>query len=142
MVNKVRIRKILRESKKNLLVDQAIQSPVFYIKGGRSKDEEFVYHFTWENKDEKALKMNMLRIFCETVKAREVIMVSDTFIHHEENGKEKSEALCVSLETHDQMELVLLPYIRDVKGKIVFEKELWERRTEKYRDGYCEGLVQ
>jgi len=142
MSNKVRIRKILKKQKIILLKDKEINSPQFYIKGDGLNGKEFVYHPPWKNENEKSLGMNMFRRFCEEVNAREVVIVSDTFIHLEENDNQKSEALLVSLEKQDKMEFVVLPYTRDVRGKISFGNELWNNKTEKDYLGSLEGLVK
>lgn len=74
-------------------------------------------------------------------------MIADTYAHQFGNDDKEiistSDALCVSLETRDRMELVILPYTLDLNGKISFGKETWESRKEKFSDSMaCEGLVQ
>ena len=145
MSNKLKMKKILKEQKVNLLKYKSIDSPLFFIKGEDKKVLNTLLQPYWQTPDEKALAMLKVRRFCEKVKAREVVMISDSYTHPLEDGGKigTSDAICVSVETRDQMELVILPYTKHLNGKISFGKEYWEIKTEKFPVlGTCEGLVQ
>ena len=134
----------LKRARKQFKRNGSINSPVIYIRPADNPNKQFGIYVGWKSYAGKKAAMARLRELCEEAKPVEVMTVSDSWIHNDdENGiRTTSDALVVTAETPDRIRMAIQPYHRDANGKVVFGEEVWETHEEKNTDFNLEGLVQ
>jgi len=140
---KKRMKKLLNKSKRKLVKGGFIDSPVFYVKSGNGSfgNKERI-HLQWFDSLTKKMAIFQLRKYCEKVNAKEIITVSDNYIHFaSDEGEQKGDALLVQIENQDGIKQVLAPYYKSIDGQIIFEGEIWTERNGDDLTGSLEGLV-
>ncbi len=145
MTPKYVLKQALRKAMRDLRKHHVIDSPVFHIKSNRPDNSKIIYHPTFQNSDlSMAYIAERVHQICRDTDAKEVMTVSNTFLHAEDENSPPAEALIVALERSDKIHSVMQPYILSRDGKIQLKKKCWctKNKDESGIGGTLEGLVQ
>lgn len=132
----------MKKAKKDLVRKKAIIGPIFYIKSKKAAVPGFLIHPPWHDEASKADSIAMIQKACRDLDAREVVVLSDTYIYEAGSQKPKCEAIMVSQEDSGGIQKIILPYKIDSNGKVIFGKEEKEPKRKASPEASAEGLVQ
>lgn len=142
MTAKKRLEKVLKKARKTLVRHKVIDSPVFHIRSKNAAIPPVIFHPSWHDEESKTKGFVELHKICRETEAREVLIVSNTFLYKGEDTIPSSEGIFVSIEDCTGIKSVVLPYKMNGDGKISFGKESWVFTEKKDVAGRMVGLVQ
>lgn len=142
MTKKSMLRTIMKEAKSELIKYNAVDSPLCILTPKNSIGQAIIIPPSMSRDETTGDHFTKIREICTMVDPSEVLVQSNTYLYENNSILPTGEALIISIEDANSFSILAQPYKKNKDGKIIWEKEVWEKRNHKNPGVYFEGLVQ
>jgi len=142
MNNKLKIRKVLKKAKKDLMKYKSLGAPVIQVKSNNANTPIVRIGMDWEDEISKCMAAREVHEICHNINADETLLVCIVNLNRDRTSIKDKEALMIKMERSDGIQRVAVPFKRNPNGNISFGKERWSYRTVKNPNSPFEGFIQ